>query len=151
MATYNTLTSLLTAIANAIRTKTGDTASINAQDFPNKIESISATSGELLINHYSNVKINTDINETVVNIQIDKGSYKLTGFAQCYSFTNRDSSSLTALLNDSTLMQISGKGDGVSDTKNFEVENTSNLTITVIANGDNNKFFCFDTVLTKTI
>lgn len=42
MATYNTLTSLLTAIANAIRTKTGDSASINAQDFPNKIENISS-------------------------------------------------------------------------------------------------------------
>lgn len=42
MATYNTLTSLLTAIANAIRTKTGDSAAINAQDFPSKIESISS-------------------------------------------------------------------------------------------------------------
>lgn len=43
MATYNTLTSLLTAIANAIRTKTGDSAAINAQNFPSKIESISTT------------------------------------------------------------------------------------------------------------
>ena len=43
MATYNTLTSLLTAIANAIRTKTGDSAAINAQNFPSKIESINTT------------------------------------------------------------------------------------------------------------
>ena len=43
MATYNTLTGLLSAIANAIRTKTGDSAVINAQDFPSKIESISIT------------------------------------------------------------------------------------------------------------
>lgn len=41
MATYNTLTSLLSAIANAIRSKTGETGQINAQDFPSKIESIS--------------------------------------------------------------------------------------------------------------
>lgn len=43
MATYNTLTSLLSAIANAIRTKTGETGVINAQDFPTKIEGISTT------------------------------------------------------------------------------------------------------------
>lgn len=43
MATYNTLTSLLTAIANAIRSKTGETGVINAQDFPSKIDGISTT------------------------------------------------------------------------------------------------------------
>lgn len=43
MATYNTLTSLLSAIANAIRTKTGETGVINAQDFPSKIEGISSS------------------------------------------------------------------------------------------------------------
>lgn len=40
MATYNTLTGLLSAIANAIRSKTGTTGQINAQDFPNKINQI---------------------------------------------------------------------------------------------------------------
>lgn len=44
MATYNTLTSLLTAIANAIRSKTGETGQINAQNFPSEIASISAGS-----------------------------------------------------------------------------------------------------------
>ena len=43
MATYNTLTSLLTAIANAIRSKTGETGQINAQNFPSKIKGISTT------------------------------------------------------------------------------------------------------------
>lgn len=43
MATYNTLTGLLSAIANAIRSKTKETGVINAQDFPSKIESISTT------------------------------------------------------------------------------------------------------------
>lgn len=43
MATYNTLTGLLTAIANAIRSKTGETGVINAQNFPSKIEGISTT------------------------------------------------------------------------------------------------------------
>lgn len=113
---------------------------------------VKVISGELLINHYTNVKINTDIDETVVNIQIDKGSYKLTGFVQCYSFTNRESSTLTALLDGSTLMQLIGNGHtGTTDTKNFEVENTSTFTIRVVANGDNGKFFCFDSMLTKII
>lgn len=40
MATYNTLTGLLSAIANAIRSKTGETGQINAQDFPSKIEGL---------------------------------------------------------------------------------------------------------------
>lgn len=40
MATYNTLTDLLSAIANSIRSKTGETGVINAQDFPSKIEQI---------------------------------------------------------------------------------------------------------------
>ena len=43
MATYNTLTGLLSAIANAIRSKTGERGVINAQDFPSKIEGISTT------------------------------------------------------------------------------------------------------------
>lgn len=43
MATYNTLTGLLSAIANAIRSKTGETGVINAQNFPSKIEGISTT------------------------------------------------------------------------------------------------------------
>lgn len=43
MTTYNTLTGLLSAIANAIRSKTGETGVINAQYFPSKIEGISTT------------------------------------------------------------------------------------------------------------
>lgn len=42
---YTTLSSLLTAIANAIRSKTGETNTINAQDFPSKILSILQGSG----------------------------------------------------------------------------------------------------------
>lgn len=45
MATYNTLTDLLSAIANAIRSKTGETNTINAQNFPSKILSILQGSG----------------------------------------------------------------------------------------------------------
>ncbi len=40
---YTTLNSLLTAIAEAIRSKKGTTAQINAQNFPSEIESISAS------------------------------------------------------------------------------------------------------------
>lgn len=45
MSTYNTLTGLLSAIANAIRSKTGETNTINAQNFPSKILSILQGSG----------------------------------------------------------------------------------------------------------
>ena len=151
MATYNTLTSLLTAIANAIRTKTGDSTVINAQDFPSKIESISTASGELLINHYSNVKSNTNIDTTAVNIQLDKGNYNLTAIAQCYSYSNANSATLTALLNNNKILQISGNGSIGTNTKQFQVDSTSNLKINILASGDNNKYFYFDTVLTKTI
>lgn len=40
---YTDLTSLLKAIADAIRSKKGTTAQINAQNFPSEIESISTT------------------------------------------------------------------------------------------------------------
>lgn len=40
---YTTLNSLLTAIAEAIRSKKGTTAQINAQNFPSEITSISTT------------------------------------------------------------------------------------------------------------
>lgn len=40
---YTDLTSLLKAIANAIRAKKGTTAQINAQNFPSEIASISTT------------------------------------------------------------------------------------------------------------
>jgi hypothetical protein len=41
MAKYSSLAALFTAIANAIRAKTGDTATIVAEDFPTVISSIS--------------------------------------------------------------------------------------------------------------
>lgn len=151
MATYNTLTSLLTAIANAIRTKTGDSAAINAQDFPSKITGISTASGNLLINHYSNVKPNNNINETVVNINLEKGNYNLTAIVQCYSFSNNNSATLKALLNNTTLLQINSNGNVATNTKQFQVDNTATFKIDVTASGDNNKYFYFDSVLTKII
>lgn len=148
---YTTLNSLLTAIANAIRAKKGTTAQINAQNFPSEIESISTASGELLINHYSNVKSNTDINTTAVTIQLDKGSYNLTAMAQCYSFSNNNNATLTALLDNVTLLQVNSNGTLGTGTKQFQVESTSTFTIKIVANGDNDKFFYFDSVLTKTV
>lgn len=49
MATYNTLTGLLSAIANAIRSKTKETGVINAQDFPTEISSIVLGSGNATV------------------------------------------------------------------------------------------------------
>ena len=50
MATYNTLTDLLKAIANAIRDKKETTTQINAQNFPTEIASIPKASGSISIN-----------------------------------------------------------------------------------------------------
>lgn len=77
MATYNTLTSLLAAIANAIRTKTGDSSTINAQDFPSKIESISSTYKVSIYNggngnDFLNITLDTDNN----NKKIISGDFK---------------------------------------------------------------------------
>ena len=46
---YTTLNSLLTAIAEAIRSKKGTTARINAQNFPSEIASISTSLESMLI------------------------------------------------------------------------------------------------------
>lgn len=148
---YTDLTSLLKAIADAIRSKKGTTAQINAQNFPSEIESISTVSGELLINHYSNVKANAGVNTTAVTIQLDKGSYNLTAMAQCYSFSNNNNATLTALLDNVTLLQVNSNGTLGTGTKQFQVESTSTFTIKIVANGDNDKFFYFDSVLTKTV
>ena len=48
MATHTTLASLFTAIANAIRTKKGTSATIIADDFPTEIASIPSTSYTLI-------------------------------------------------------------------------------------------------------
>lgn len=148
---YTDLTSLLKAIADAIRSKKGTTAQINAQNFPSEIESISTVSGELLINHYFNVKANAGVNTTAVTIQLDKGSYNLTAMAQCYSFSNNNNATLTALLDNVTLLQVNSNGTLGTGTKQFQVESTSTFTIKIVANGDNDKFFYFDSVLTKTV
>ena len=148
---YTDLTSLLKAIAEAIRNKKGTTTQINAQNFPSEILSISTVSGDLLINHYSNVKSNNNINTTAVATQLDKGSYNLTAMAQCYSFNNYNSATLTALLNNVTLLQVNSNGKLGTGTKQFQVESTATFTINIVANGDNDKFFYFDSVLTKTV
>lgn len=49
MVTYNTLTSLLTGIADAIREKTGETGKLNAQSFPLRIKNISTSLDSMLI------------------------------------------------------------------------------------------------------
>jgi len=46
MAKYTTLTGLFTAIADAIREKTGESSVITADDFPEKIQSIAINAGQ---------------------------------------------------------------------------------------------------------
>lgn len=68
---YTTLTSLFTAIADAIREKCGTTDKINAQDFPTKILEINNNTGETSI-------IATMDSNNVVSIDgLNAGQYSL--------------------------------------------------------------------------
>lgn len=49
MGKYSTLSELFTAIADAIRTKTGGGTAIVAEDFPTEIESISTGGVSILL------------------------------------------------------------------------------------------------------
>lgn len=70
---YSTLSSLLTAIANSIRTKTGVSTSINAQDFPSEIISIKP-SFELIT---SDSEVQIEKTYTLSNDTLSKYSYIL--------------------------------------------------------------------------
>lgn len=62
---YTTLNSLLTAIADVIRSKKGTTAKINAQNFPSEIEGIPTTYTISIYNgghgnNFLNIELNSD-------------------------------------------------------------------------------------------
>ena len=59
MANYTTLSALFTAIANAIRAKTGGSANIVADDFPTAIAAIS--SGDDIVTQLCNQDNTKDI------------------------------------------------------------------------------------------
>ena len=75
MATYDTLTSLLTAIANAIRSKTGETNTINAQNFPSKILSILQCSGNAQPSDVLSGKTFTNDNGEQTGIMTNRGAW----------------------------------------------------------------------------
>lgn len=80
---YTTLNSLLTAIANAIRSKKGTTAQINAQNFPSEIASISTSStivekfykavNQTSAGQYATVTIPEDYDVVVVSVYYQDG------------------------------------------------------------------------------
>lgn len=80
---YTTLNSLLTAIAEAIRSKKGTTAQINAQNFPSEIASISTSSTivekfyktipETSAGRYATVTIPEDYDVVIVNMNYEAG------------------------------------------------------------------------------
>lgn len=78
MATYDTLTSLLTAIANAIRSKTGETNTINAQNFPSKILSILQGSGNAQPGDVLTGKTFTNDSGEQTGSMANKGAWKTT-------------------------------------------------------------------------
>lgn len=101
MATNNNLQDFLTDIANAIRTKTGTTNPINAQDFSAKISSIQTSGGgntlknlldatksaKYLFDHYNGTSVDDLIQpndtENVINMQyMFEGCSKLTTIHQ---------------------------------------------------------------------
>lgn len=81
--TYTTLNSLLTAIANSIRSKKGTTAQINAQNFPSEIASIPTSSTivekfykaipETSAGRYATVTIPEDYDVVIVSVYYQDG------------------------------------------------------------------------------
>ena len=80
---YTTLNSLLKAIANAIRSKKGTTAQINAQNFPSEIASISTSStivekfykavNQTSSGQYATVTIPEDYDVVIVSVYYQDG------------------------------------------------------------------------------
>lgn len=80
---YTDLTSLLKAIANAIRSKKGTTAQINAQNFPSEIASISTSStivekfykavNQTSSGQYATVTIPEDYDVVIVSVYYQDG------------------------------------------------------------------------------
>lgn len=79
---YTTLNSLLTAIANAIRSKKGTTETINAQNFPTEILSIQNDS-QLFFNH-------TGLNSGMTISDVDVGFTKEAKKIYIHVFANPD-------------------------------------------------------------
>lgn len=61
MAKYNSLAALFTAIANAIRSKSGSTANIVAEDFPEAIQNLSSSNLADLVSGFGTGYLNVDL------------------------------------------------------------------------------------------
>lgn len=78
-----TLVQLFTAIANAIRAKTGTSSTINAEDFPTEIAGI--TTGKLTNAEYT--EANDDVDDILENTTIPSGTLNITENGE-YDVTN---------------------------------------------------------------
>lgn len=95
MAKYSTLTALFTAIANSLRSKTGSTGSIVADDFPSVIDSLSTggitptgtksitTNGTHDVTSYASAQVNvpTGITPTGTKTITTNGTHDVTSYA----------------------------------------------------------------------
>ena len=81
---YTTLNSLLTAIANAIRSKKGTTAQINAQNFPSEIASIKT--GKEIIYIYNNGIENENYPLNISNATKNQNDITISGYGGFVAF-----------------------------------------------------------------
>ena len=153
MANHKTLGSLFTAIANSLRSKTGGTGSIVADDFPAVIDSLST--GGITPTGTKDITVNGSHDVTAfataqVNVPIPSGYIKPSGTK---SITSNGTHDVSTYANASINVPVGITPSGTKEiTKNgtFDVTNFASAVVNVPASGGSENFHVFPITLSET-